>query len=464
MRPDGELYTFDSNGNYDQLNTGNAQTFVTTQSDGITCYELNQSTNTVVPEVINGTTANVVFSAMAYGPSADGQWPVYAIGSQSSGNDGTVPFTTNLLYQFNEDPSVDKIDVVNYPQDPGNVPRLGTNVTPLASLTTSPTIFVPNATDATNIAKDIQDGQQFTITNQTTGAQQIFQFECGADVQLPAYNNGGVLAPAPEGVRNLDEFSLDDGTNLKTFQFISGPVLTISNTMLANINTMTDGDTFTITNKAGASVTFEIDTSPLGTQYNLKDFPINLSKLPTNYTAQDTLNAIIAAINKANIGVQASGYIDANLAEGRISLLDGQLTDGSPWPTVNINGPNANPANKGAASQTMGDDHNSLLSQTAGTIAINYQETESVTTLGGQMEAAVSKNMPLITPSYADRGSGLAGRITFWVRQPARTSAAFRPSQQRRAVPSPAASSRCRSARRHRGDHFDPHRGADQCV
>ena len=25
MRPDGELYTFDSNGNYDQLNTGNAQ-------------------------------------------------------------------------------------------------------------------------------------------------------------------------------------------------------------------------------------------------------------------------------------------------------------------------------------------------------------------------------------------------------------------------------------------------------
>ena len=49
----------------------------------------------------------------------------------------------------------------------------------------------------------------------------------------------------------------------------------------------------------------------------------------------------------------------------------------------------------------------------AGTIGINYLETESVTALGGQIQAAVAKNMPLITPSFASRGSGLAGRITF---------------------------------------------------
>ena len=118
MRPDGELYTFDSNGNYDQLNTGNAQTFVTTQSNGITCYQLDPSNEHGHTGVINGPADNVVFNAMTDGPRANGQWPVYAVGSQSSGNDGTVPFTTNLLYQFNEDPSVDKINVVNYPQDP----------------------------------------------------------------------------------------------------------------------------------------------------------------------------------------------------------------------------------------------------------------------------------------------------------------------------------------------------------
>ena len=65
MRPDGELYTFDSNGNYDQLNTGNAQTFVTTQSDGITCYQLDPATGAVVAEVITGPADNVVFNAMA---------------------------------------------------------------------------------------------------------------------------------------------------------------------------------------------------------------------------------------------------------------------------------------------------------------------------------------------------------------------------------------------------------------
>ena len=60
--------------------------------------------------------------------------------------------------------------VVNYPNDPGTTARLGTNVTPLAALTTGPTITVPNATDAISNANDIKDGQTFTITNQTTGA------------------------------------------------------------------------------------------------------------------------------------------------------------------------------------------------------------------------------------------------------------------------------------------------------
>ena len=86
-------------------------------------------------------------------------------------------------------------------------------------------------------------------------------------MQLPAYVIPTIpiptQEPAPEGVRNGGEFTLSDGTNTKTFQFISGPVLTISAADLTNIGNMTDGDTFTITNGAATpvSVTFEIDTS-----------------------------------------------------------------------------------------------------------------------------------------------------------------------------------------------------------
>ena len=77
-------------------------------------------------------------------------------------------------------------------------------------------------------------------------------------------------------------------------------------------------------------------------------------------------------------------------------------------------GNNANPANKPPIpSTTVQPDLNSLEAHTAGTIAINYLETESVAALGGQMQAAVAKNMVKITPSYASRGSGPAGRITF---------------------------------------------------
>ena len=207
MRADGELYTLDSQGNYDQLDTGNAHSLDSQQSDGITCYQLDPATNKVVAQSAD----SVVFNAMADGPGANGQWPVYAVGNRVGQAGDDVPYTTNMLYQFGVNGSP-----VNYPSDPGTAPRLGTNVTPLAALTTGPTITVPNATDTTNSANNILDGQTFTITNETTGATQTYQFECGIDVALPAYvvptAPSPTQEPAPEGVRNGDTFALDDGT------------------------------------------------------------------------------------------------------------------------------------------------------------------------------------------------------------------------------------------------------------
>ena len=88
-------------------------------------------------------------------------------------------------------------------------------------------------------------------------------------------------------------------------------MLTISAADLKNIANITDGDTFTITNKAGTSVTFELDTT--GKVYGTASatyVPINLSKLPAGYTPQNTLDAIENAIN----GVAGFGIPPATLS------------------------------------------------------------------------------------------------------------------------------------------------------
>ena len=77
--------------------------------------------------------------------------------------------------------------------------------------------------------------------------------------------------------------------------------------------------------------------------------------------------------------------------------MDGSLTNASPWPTVSV-GNNANPANVPPIPSTaVIQDPNSYpptLPLSNGVIAINYLETESVTALGGQIQAAVAKHAP----------------------------------------------------------------------
>ena len=167
-------------------------------------------------------------------------------------------------------------------------------------------------------------GKQFTITNQTTGAAQIYQFECGVDVTLPAYNTAS-QAPAPEGVRNGNDFTLNDGTNTDTFQFISGPVLTISAAMLANIANMTDGDTFTITNTRHSRSASPSRSTPAATarrtlkRYFRSIFP----SLPALYSAGHPQCDHCGDQWGGGVRRYASYFIDAN-GDGRISLLDGR--------------------------------------------------------------------------------------------------------------------------------------------
>ena len=105
----GQLYTLDSNGKYDQLNISVAGggAFLSSTSDGITSYQLDPATNTVV----NQPLANVVFTAMAYGPGNT----LYAVGSRPAGDD--VTYTTNLLYEFTVNGAT--LTPVSYPGDSG---------------------------------------------------------------------------------------------------------------------------------------------------------------------------------------------------------------------------------------------------------------------------------------------------------------------------------------------------------
>ncbi len=287
MRPDGELYTLTDHatangamtaaGQYMRLDTGNAQTALSDQQDGLLTYQIDPNN---ANNLVQQTQVGVNFNAMAYGPlNANNIWPVFAVGNLDGANLNGVTYTTNLLYQLDNNGAA-----VNYPNDPGTAPRLGTNVTPLADLLTSPSILVPNdgATDQTTgtTANDITDGMTFTVTDATSGATQQFEFDCGVDVHL---DPTGAAA-----VRNGQSFTVTDGTVTDTFEFRSGPVLTI-NTAAGFV----DGDRFSITNTANPPVTttFEFDNNN-NTQAG--DVPVAFK---AGDTAQAMLNDVVNAIN-----------------------------------------------------------------------------------------------------------------------------------------------------------------------
>ena len=103
---------------------------------------------------------------------------------------------------------------------------------------------------------------------------------------------------------------------------------------------MTDGDTFTITNNAATPVSVTFESTPPARYTAL------LARLRSDQSFQAAGGLYGAGHPQcdhwcdqwgAGFGITASGFLDNNF-NGRISLLDGKLTDASPWPTVSFGG------------------------------------------------------------------------------------------------------------------------------
>ncbi len=291
MRSDGQLYTFVSGDpaagdkdplmRYRQISTenDNGGAPLSDQITGINTFVLDADNNVEATDP-----GHVSFQALVHGWE-NGGYVVYAVGNSGGGGD----YVSNLLYKFNADgtaiqrPGVDIED------------RVPSDIIPLASLTTGPSLLASAATSRTALENDILDGMTFTITTPETeepdpdpdaeegamvpvpGVSLTFEFDLGLDVRL---DENGAAA-----VRDGDIFEL----NNETFEFNSGEVLVVD-----SVGNIIDGTTFTITNSEDNLVIFEIDND--GIDVGANHVPVYIEDLADTAIV---VEKIIEAINGA---------------------------------------------------------------------------------------------------------------------------------------------------------------------
>ena len=309
MRSDGKLYSFVTSvaagGDQDLLM--NYRSFSTEDGSLLSDQVTGINTFNDVDGTATATDPGTIhFQAMAHGWE-NNNYVVYAVGnSDSNGN-----YTGNLLYKFNANGTAIQMPGVD------TEGRLPTDIIPLASLTTGPSLLASAATSRTSLDNDILNGMFFTITTPPTeepdpegeegdmitvdGVTLTFEFELGVDVRL---DEDGAAA-----VRDGDIFVIDD----KTFEFNSGAVLEV-----LSPSDILDGTTFDLRNSNGDLLIFEIDNN--GSGVGLNHVPIYME----NVTEIDNAaQIIITAINNATYDDLPFG-VTAGTTEaypGRISLV-----------------------------------------------------------------------------------------------------------------------------------------------
>jgi len=195
MRPDGELFGFTDSttsetlaGQYVQIDTGNATNAIapTPTWDGIQSYTLDASGTTVDEQTGDGFNVN----AMAYGPLATTNWPLFVVGSFAqpyTNITGVAPAAApvlqkNLLFKLNPDGTA-----IPYPGQSTANPQLGSNIIPLAQLNSK--TGGGGGGNITGMA--FLDGQMYCVDD--TG--DLFTLN-GLDYSLS--NNGGDYGFQPE--------------------------------------------------------------------------------------------------------------------------------------------------------------------------------------------------------------------------------------------------------------------------
>ncbi len=407
MLSDGRLHTItrgsgalaidqnDAAGRLRQLSTGDASQVVSDVDDGLITYRY--STNPANPppalEVAGdnsplGEAGGVHMEAMVYRPGTEttpAAW--YVVGNAANGFD-EVAYQSNLLYLLLEDgTAIDHPDVAN-----DGTARLPTNIIPIAQLAPGPVIAAVDATHASDAAQDILDGTRFTVTDKD-GNVATFELDCGPDVDMST----GALV-----VRDGMTFTIGTGAGQGTFEFDGGPVMILGPDVAGS---RLDGQTFTITDENGESVTFEFDVD--GT---LNDTDNTAVTINVNDSADAVADAAVNTINDLTDGVVKAARGESTLDEARVSLIN--------------DSPTVLPAGDGLLDV---EGRYGLEDPASGNIVIGFEETwddplfRSILTadplfypalFGDQIASVVETNLPDIDVSAADR-TARNDRITF---------------------------------------------------
>ncbi|MHB8969228.1 MAG: choice-of-anchor L domain-containing protein [Pirellulaceae bacterium] len=267
MRSDGTLWAFSlyatngvrndaSSGNYLRIDTGDATT-TNTGDDGIETW---QADNAAPPGDVRQD-VGFLFNALTFAnPDVFGVNSLFAVGNRIPGN--LNQYSQNVLYMFNSQTGVAVSDpAIN--RDGGNGgPRYvgaGTQIVERGYLDTSanplllmvePTLVNPS-TNATTF--QITDGLLFGVDhdgNPATAAL-FFEFNTGPEIRLHPNPVGGDYA------RDGDSFTITDGAGVtRSYEFDTGSVLNVAAVSGGQID---DGATLTITDNLGVTRTFEFD-------------------------------------------------------------------------------------------------------------------------------------------------------------------------------------------------------------
>ncbi|MCG2683351.1 MAG: GEVED domain-containing protein, partial [Planctomycetales bacterium] len=401
MLSDGRLYTVtrgtdalaaDQNaaaGRLRELDTEDASLLVSDQDDGLITYRYSTDPANPPPalEVAGdnsplGEAGGVHMEALVYSTELGG-WLV--VGNALNGFN-EVAYQSNLLYLLLPDGTA--IDPPNIAND--GTARLPTNIIPIAQLATGPVIAAVDATHASDAAEDILDGTRFTVTD-ADGNEVTFELDCGPDIDM---GTGALI------VRDGMTFSVGTAALQRTFEFDGGPVMILG----PDVGGSLEGQTFTITDNAGAATTFEFDPADDG---------VAAGNTAVTIIAGDTADVVaaaaVAAINGLG-GVLQTARGEATLAEARVSLINDSLI------VLPIGG------------GLLGVEGRYGLEDPASVnVIIPFEETwddpvfQSILTVaplsypalfGNQIERVVELNLPAIDVSAADR-TARNDRITF---------------------------------------------------
>lgn len=379
MRQDGLLHSFsvddtfpvndEGSGNYLRIDTGNAAT----TNLGDDAIETWQATTDVPPgEELHDV--GYQFHALTYGNpdiyNDGGPTYLFAVGNRFPGRLNT--YTENVLYRFNADTG----EAVSLFQDregignPGGARFLGagtqivergfldTSADPLGTADTQLLLVeatvVNDVTGATTF--QIPDGLLFSIDDDGNPATApiVFEFNAGPEIRLTPNPVAGAYA------RDGDFFQI--GADI--FEFDTGSVIVLDAT---SGNDIADGATFTITDDAAVSYTFEYNKTGGVTPGNI---PITINN---GMSTAVLVSRTVSAINGVpGFGIRAEAIAGSN----RITLRGESLATGaiSTSPAIMIEG-----APGGSGNYVIPIEETSSLTEYGNALVTTFQDVPGVT-------------------------------------------------------------------------------------